>query len=350
VCSGYRIAVAHHANDLAETVLFNLLRGSGIRGGRGILPINGSIIRPLLCVTRKQIEDYLNSEKITYVTDSTNQDCDYTRNKLRNIVIPYLEENINAGAVENLCSFAEILADTQQHLQKEAQLAAKDCREQYGNVIWLKEDVRKLDRAVRGELLRETLAILTSSLKDIANTHVCTVEKMFQLTAGSAADLPYGIKCLRGYQGVYLYPSGTDIYQMPEIAQLELGSIPLECEERIRFLKEPVNENQKIPLNGYTKYFDYDKIKGNLCIRRRMSGDYLILSPDGGRKLLKDYLIERKVPVALRNRIVLVADGSHILWVVGLRDSAGCRIDGNTRWVLKVWLDDGMQDGGNEHE
>ena len=109
------IAVAHHMNDLAETVLFNICRGSGIKGVGGILPVRGNIIRPLLCCERNEIEKFLLDNNIRYCTDSTNSGTDYTRNRIRNEVIPYLQRNINPQTVANIAALAENAASAEEY-------------------------------------------------------------------------------------------------------------------------------------------------------------------------------------------------------------------------------------------
>ena len=122
-----RIAVAHHLEDQAETVLFNLVRGSRLRGLRGMLPVNGRIIRPLLECSRREIEDYLRERGITWREDETNEDIRYARNLLRREVMPLLEK-INAGAVQHIAKAAEEAAETEEFLRIETEKAVKACR------------------------------------------------------------------------------------------------------------------------------------------------------------------------------------------------------------------------------
>lgn len=343
-----RIAVAHHANDQAETVLFNMLRGSGIKGAAGIKHVNGNIIRPLLGVTRRQIEEYLGGQGIAYVTDSTNLDCDYSRNKLRNVVIPYIEENINRNAVENIGLFAGIAASAWSYLEKTAEAIYSSVIKEYGNAIMIDEAVTGLDDIIEKLVIMQIFEKMAGTLKDIGYIHVNMVTGVFMEKTGTVVSLPYGLRVRRGYKGVYVYNEGTDIYGIPEIIELECGSILQVSEEDVLIETIPWDKNIKIPLNDYTKIFDYDKIKGNLCVRRRLPGDYIILSPKGGKKLLKDYFIDCKIPVCLRDSIVLVADGSHVLWVVGYRDSAGCRIDGNTSTAVRIQVSGRKNDGESQ--
>ena len=133
---GGKIAVAHHMNDQAETIMFNMIRGSGIKGIGGMNPANGDIIRPLLCVKRAEIEEYLSSIGREYCTDSTNLHDDYMRNRLRLKLIPYIEENINANFVENINEMAQILRETDDFMA--------DCTDKiYGDSLIEKEDKKQ---------------------------------------------------------------------------------------------------------------------------------------------------------------------------------------------------------------
>lgn len=345
----YRIAVAHHKGDLAETVLFHLVRGSGIRGAAGILPVNGHVIRPLLSCDRRKIVEWLLAEGISHVEDSTNQELGYSRNRLRNVVLPYLEENINSGATDNLCNFAAIMGQAFSYLEEQSRESEKKVVRRYENVMLLTEDLHKEAPILQGMIVQGLMAELLHSKKDITARHIQLVIELFEASVGAGLNLMQGLAAKRGYEGVYLYGSGADIYSVPEICEGELGKIPLDCESQIHYEVVKREKNLKFQLNNYTKYFDCDKIKGNLCIRKKKPGDYLIVSKEGGRKTLKSYLIDQKIPRELRNHIVVVADGSHVLWVVGLRDSAGCRVLDDTDNIMKVWLEDNLHCGGKDN-
>ena len=124
---GTRIALAHHKNDNVETLIMNLARGAGLKGLGGIRPVSGEIIRPLLCVKRSEIEKYLEEHQISYCTDATNESDDYTRNRIRNHVIPYLEENVNAGAVNHLDETMQQMREIHAYLQEQMCLAYDEC-------------------------------------------------------------------------------------------------------------------------------------------------------------------------------------------------------------------------------
>ena len=170
---GGKIAVAHHMNDQAETIMFNMIRGSGIKGIGGMNPANGDIIRPLLCVKRAEIEEYLSSIGREYCTDSTNLHDDYMRNRLRLKLIPYIEENINANFVENINEMAQILRETDDFMA--------DCTDKiYGDSLIEKEDkkvildtkiLRTVHPAIVKRVIRKSFLEAGMGLKDVTKTH-----------------------------------------------------------------------------------------------------------------------------------------------------------------------------------
>ena len=129
-----RIAVAHHREDQAETVLFHLCRGTDLRGARGMLPVSGHIVRPLLRETRADIEAFLTSQGMTWREDETNEDTSYTRNFLRREILPRLKESVNPASAENLARFAGACAETERFLEAETEKADRNaqCRQPFG--------------------------------------------------------------------------------------------------------------------------------------------------------------------------------------------------------------------------
>ena len=121
------ISVAHHMNDQAETVIMNMARGTSLKGVRGIVPVRDNICRPLLCITRSQIEGYLTARGQSYVTDITNYDNDYTRNAIRNVILPYMCEHINKRAVNNISSMAEDIREADEYIDRQTDRLYEEC-------------------------------------------------------------------------------------------------------------------------------------------------------------------------------------------------------------------------------
>lgn len=343
-----RIAVAHHENDLAETVLFNLVRGTGLRGAMGIVPVNNDIIRPLLCVNRKQIEEYLDRQGVEYVTDSTNLSNDYTRNKFRNVIIPYLQSDINEGAVDNICSFTELLAETVSYMEHKAEEAYENNVIIKDNVFIIKNSIVEEDKSIGHIVIRKVIENLNFSLKDITHTHIMSIFRLFFSDGNKNIALPYNIQAYKGYKGIYVYKGIKDIFSYEDIINYEFEGLTTidDCTINVDIIDDIAEiTNIKFALDNCTKYFDYDKIIAShkqenvkFEIRTRQSGDYIKVTMEGRKKLIKELLIDKKVPRQLRDKIPLICIDNEVIWCVGIRDSAGYRIDSTTRKAIKISL------------
>ena len=218
-----KIAVAHNSNDNAETVLMNLARGTGIKGLGGIAPKrhlnedekNGvEVIRPILCLSRKEIEDYLKRNKIEYRNDSTNDSTDYTRNKIRLEVMPLLE-NINDNAMQNITNASEELANTSEYVQKDVDEAYDEYVTEEKGKLFLKDASFANDSIVLTGVIRKMIENTAGKLKDITRIHVGDVVGLKEKQVGKKVDLPYSIVAEREYDGISVY-SETNRSKAPE--------------------------------------------------------------------------------------------------------------------------------------
>ncbi|MCD8225601.1 MAG: tRNA lysidine(34) synthetase TilS [Clostridiales bacterium] len=345
-----RIALAHHGDDNAETILHHLLRGSGLRGLSGMRPREGRRIRPLLCVGREQIECWLRGQGQIWCEDSSNHSDNYTRNRIRHHVLPLLTEQINSHAVENIVHAGKIFAQTDAYLaaQADALLAESGYQPEDGRAEVRLDLFAAHPPIIRTYLLRRMIRDIAPGQKDITARHYEYLQEFAGKPVGSEMDLPGNLRALRGYETLRLerrrqgnIPSeriSRDIPRLtPEYAET--------CVYGLQLRLFPLQAGAKIPKNQYTKWFDYDKIKDTLCVRRRGNGDYLTL-PDGKHKQLRRYLIDEKIPREQRDRILLLAEGEHILWVVGYRISEYYKITEKTRWILEAKIAGGGSDGG----
>ena len=173
------------------------------------------------------------------------------------------------------------------------------------------------------------------------------VEELFEKQTGSGLCLPMGRRAVREYDGVYLKweKLKTQESLVEEIPSIEIPGICRVREKRWRFSLENAQKDQIIPEKAYTKWFDYDKIENYPVIRRRKPGDYLEINRNHGHKKLKDYLIDQKVPSKERDQLLLLVDGSHVIWIPGMRISEGYKVTEDTRRILKVQIFGGEEDG-----
>lgn len=314
----HAIAVAHHRDDSAETLLLNLIRGTGIRGLRGIQPKNGNIIRPLLCVGREEIIEYLRWRGEDFVTDSTNLTCDYTRNKIRHEIIPKLEE-INPSIKESISATAQRISEAELIYRKAIEEGIK--RVKRDNTI----DIGLLRQEIApATLLHEILSPLgfnsaqTNSIYDsmesegsrLFNTADWTVTKeRCRLTIAPKKDF-----------------EPTDIVLPTEgTAKTAHGILTI---TQSLFSGD-------IPKQRNIACLDADKLHLPLTLRNARNGDRFAPFGMRGTKLVSDYLTDRKKSLAEKQAQLVVTDADgEIVWLVDERPSSRCCINENTKRTI----------------
>lgn len=352
-----KIAVAHNQNDQAETMLFRMARGTGLAGAGGIRPVNGKIIRPLLSVSRAEIEAYLRQQKISWREDATNADTDYTRNCLRHRVLPVLEEQVNEKSVQHLAELGEELQRLQIYMEKavekllvkfarpvqQKETAEKQHEEVCGKSEGYKIDVRAFadtEEIVQEYMIRECLKRAGCSGRDVGRTHIEAVRTLAHMQSGKQVVLPDQWYASKEFEWL-VFARKKDGKKQRQKAAEEVclnASVPGETETpqgSFVFRVFPY-KNQNILQKTYTKWLNYDKIDCTLQLRTRRAGDYLVINAQGGRKKLKQYFIEEKIPADERDRILLLAAGSEILWVVGHRINEAYKVMPGTKHILEI--------------
>ena len=325
-----KIAVAHNRNDQAETMLWNIARGSGMNGAAGIRPVRGTIIRPLLECDRKEIEGYLKDRNVIWREDRTNQEMDYTRNVIRGQVFPLLKERVNAKSLEHFASLGEEIRRTEEYLDRLVNEKLKHILqlERTGGVLLI-EELCKEDDFLKERMIRQALKLTGCPLKDLTRVHVKQICSLLQGQSGKQTTLPGGWTVRREFEKLYM-----------EKRNLSYGFTEGKTEEVKAKIRIFPNINQIIPRKKYTKWFSYDKISSDFQIRTRQPGDYLIINHLGQKKKLKEYLVEEKVPLSIRNQLPLVARGHEIIWVVGYRISENYKITEETKEIIEIQFEE----------
>lgn len=339
-----KIAVAHHAADQAETLLYHLCRGSGLAGLAGMRPVSGNRIRPLLCLQKREILKYLTDRQIAWREDHTNTELLYTRNRIRHEVIPCLIKNINPASEEHIAACAAALTEAERYIERQADAAWRSCAEETAEELRFRLEVYgELDVVIQKQLIFMAADYLGRGRKDIQAVHLSMVLGLLESQAGKEVRLPGRIRVIREYEtvlftcqeegtadkdAVEIIPGRAEGYLLPDGSGRMMIYGPVSAEE------VPEKEIAKNAENIYTKWFDYDKIKDTLQLRTRRKGDYIEM--EGFRKKLKSYLIDSKIPRQQRDRIWLLADGSRILWVIGYRISERYKIKEDTRRAIRV--------------
>lgn len=302
------IAVAHHKDDSAETFLLNLIRGTGIRGLQGIRPRNGFVVRPLLCVGREEILEYLDSIGQAYVTDSTNLQDEFTRNKIRLQLMPLMRQ-INPSVRESILQTAAHLSEASLIYQKGIDEGTRRVSTPSGIHIG-----RLLEEPAPQTLLYEMLSPKGFNTQQ--------VQDLFQTLDGQPG------KCIRA--GRWCALKDREEILLEEEYGEEERKPHLSMEER------PMTDGFEIPRRRDVACLDADKLKHPLSMRLWRQGDVFVPFGMKGRKRVSDYLTDRKFPLLRKARQWVLCSGEDIVWLVNERPDNRFRIDGNTRRVLIV--------------
>ncbi len=338
-----KIAIAHHQNDRAETMLFHLARGTGIQGMIGIQPVRDKVIRPLLCVTRSEIEEYVTVHQIAYYTDISNLSDRYTRNRIRHHVIPQLE-TVNGQAIAHINEAGQMLEEIALYITKQVECAKEHCvrKKIDGGQLIVQEHYVGYEPVIQKQLLYSVMSDCCGSNMDLTAAHVSAAYALLEKQVGKYVTLPRGIIAKREYGGICIMPMGAQGICSFSKMEYFIPSIPCTVAiEDVGELTFALKETREISINEqktYTKCFDYDRIKNLLSLRTKEPDDYIALNQTTSRKSIGRYFIQTKVPREERNQKLLLADGSHIIWILGDRISEAYKITDETTRVLQVTL------------
>lgn len=299
------ICVAHHRDDSVETVILNMARGTGVHGLTGIRPRNGYILRPLLCVSRAEIEDFLAQRGQKYVTDSTNLEDEATRNKVRHHIIPELQQ-LNSKALENIQRMTERMAAVEALLDDYKQ---KSVRVEADRTIIRKTDV------LSDYLLYELLA--DYGFNSVQAVQICAsmcADSIGSIFSSADYDLLVDRECL------LIEPH---LEPMKPLVIPETGVYVLDEEHKIRV------ESGDFPVSKdpYVATLDASKVNFPLTVRRVEEGDWMVPYGMKGRKLLSDLMTDMKLSIFDKRKQLVITDNQGIIiWAIGLRVSQNVAI------------------------
>lgn len=337
---GAKIATGHHRDDQAETVLMNMLRGAGSAGIRGIQPINGDVIRPLLSVSRAEIIAYCEAEQLEPRFDSSNFKLDYLRNRIRIHLLPELEKHYNSTVKDALCKTAVIIGDEHDFILKTVETMWPQVVKECENHLFIAAEPMKLvHHAIKREIFRHAIEKKQGTLTGISFYHVETlIEMLFNGRVGSVIQLPGSLTISKSYDGLYIgenplswaekieYP-GQELI-VPGNTQLSKLGIQIVAEMTDTFVKS----------QPCMAVFDVDDLSLPLFVRTRCVGDRFQPIGFKGSKKVKEFFIDEKVPRQVRDRIPIICDRQGIIWIGGYRQSEHGKTTDKTKkfLVLKI--------------
>ena len=320
------VAIAHNKNDVAETVLFNLTRGAGLKGLTGIKPKSNSIIRPLLFALRHEIEEYAVQQAVAYRNDSSNAQTNYARNRIRHNVLPELQI-INPAAIDNIYSTSLHLADSWQAIAA------------------MNADFRA---RVRSEVPNEVHYCIEELIK-YPFRQLFLIEELANLGFSPAAAIDIE-KSLYSHPGKIFYSSTHRLIRDREVlivsqAEVSNEEIEVHIDDGVAQIVEPIallfkvidnDSSFTIPKSSGIAALDYAKLHFPLALRPWRDGDWFIPFGMKGRKKISDFLVDQKVPLHQKQSVYVLESNGHIVWVVGFRIDNRYRIDESTEKVMVV--------------
>jgi tRNA(Ile)-lysidine synthase len=336
-----KIAIAHNANDVAETILMRIMRGTGLEGLIGIKPVRENIyIRPLINTTREEIENYCKENNLEPRIDKTNLQNIYSRNKIRLELIPYIRANFNNDIVNVLNRMSNNVASDNDFLLKIShEKYEKYCDNRKEKVIISREAFSEHE-AILSRIIRESLYHVNGNLNNFDKMHIMQIIKLQKQSTGKIIILPNDIMVINNYGCIEVKKRKEyDDYNLNKVFSISEGKNVL-SDLTLKITTNIIESNNfQLSLTGksdYIKYFDYDKIKNNINIRYRREGDrFSPLGMNGSRKL-KDIFIDMKIPKEERNKIPLLCSGEDIAWIIGYRISEKFKIDSNTKKIMEI--------------
>lgn len=330
-----KIAIAHNKNDQAETLLMRMIRGTGLDGMVAMDFRNGNIIRPILSFSKDEIISYLDSNLIAYAIDKTNLSNDYTRNYIRNLIMPEFT-TINPKSVDAIYNLSMLL-------KEDLKIVDRSIDSLYKEVLVLEDerqilfDLSKFDELedfYQKRLLRKAVSKLKNNLKDISKKNIDEFLSLRTLASGKKIikdDLEF-IKNYKTYQ----------------LAIVENKEILEDC--AFLSLDEEINFNGKIikatlvnsmgEKNKNLAYFSFDKLKFPLKLRYRKNGDTFKPLGFNHNKKLKDFFIDQKIDRNLRDQIPIILSVDKIIWLVGFRQSEEFKVDKEDKNIIKIEVRD----------
>ena len=340
-----KIAVAHNANDQAETVLMRIMRGTGLEGLTGIKAKRADgIIRPILCLNREEIEEYCEKNNLNPRIDASNYERTYIRNKVRLDILPYMKENFNKDIIDTLNRMTLLLQKDNEFIEEYSNKCYNIYCENYGEKIKVSKNLfeKEMDSIITRVLIR-VFKEISNSYQNFEMKHIYEVVNLAKKSTGKKLNLTNKIICENLYGDIIFSKEDKPKEKIEDnevkINKDDIFNKVIFDDYTIRF--EVVENKNKVEFskNNLIKLFDYDNIEKEIIIRYRKDGDKITPLGMNGSKKLKDIFIDLKIPREKRDTIPIVCFDDNISWVVGYKTSQLFKVTKNTNKILKITFD-----------
>lgn len=328
-----KIAVAHNLNDSVETTLMNLIRGTGLDGLCGILSKNGNIIRPLINISREEIEEYVREKKLTDMQDKSNFETVYTRNKIRNELIPYLK-NINPEVVRGIYRTSTLLTLSKDIVKEKVDKEYLDIKSKEEGVVLDKRRFLELSLPLKQEILRKAINEFSGDLIDISFATINNaIDIINTAQTGAKVKISKNVKIKIGYDKLVFFDEIKEKEFFYELNIPGVTYIP-EINKKITVKLARADEVPNKYEDRNKCFFDIAKVGKKIYVRSKKNGDFFEPTGMPGKKTLKKFFSDLKIDSYEREKIPIVTNGEDIIWVAGIRASRKFLKDKNTKEVI----------------
>jgi len=341
------IATGHQKDDNAETIIHRLQRGTGYRGLAGIWPervfdSRMKFVRPLLCVTRDEIIQYLQQKKVSWCEDYTNIDCTYTRNYIRHQLLPTLQQESNNSLVEQLSDLSIKTGRFYKQIYSRVNTLWSEISKQVNGTIILDLDIfQSQSHPIKIELIRRSLDCIGCGQRDLTQGHFKRIIQLAEKNAtGKTIELPNGFVVQCEYKNLSFSKKEKIERQVVNFLELE---IPGQTTFEKFLIKASILEIDEVDFKKYKatkppsiEWFDFEKIKLPLVIRIRRLGDRFIPLGQTEKKKVGKFLTDQRIPHEIRQKLLIIEDRDKLIWVCPVRISEQTKIDKTTKKILQL--------------
>jgi tRNA(Ile)-lysidine synthase len=330
-----KIATAHNLDDNAETVLLNLIKGTGIKGLSGIPEIREKIIRPILAISKKEILQYLHYKKINYRTDSSNVENNYQRNYLRNEIIPLIIDKLNPQFGSAVFRTSQIIRGYTYLINEQINNAVKKAVtfKQKKIIINLKQ-LRETDVRLYGDVLRNSVKKYLN--EDLESKNISELLKLIKAQTGREIRFSNRIAAVKDRNLIIIYLKKGEMKNVRQV-EINIGE-----EKQFEGKSISISMFKRHKLNFYNannkEYISKDNIKSSFILRRWKEGDRFYPLGMKNSKKLSDFLTEQKVRASEKKEQLVLTNAGNIVWVVGIRIDERYKISAKTKKVLELCL------------
>lgn len=350
-CNCTAIVTAHHKDDNAETIIHRMLRGTGYRGLGGIWPQrrfdNGmNFIRPMLCVTSKEIIDYCDSNNLTWRHDHTNDKLLYTRNRIRHQLLPSLQADCDCDLADELFNLSTNCRKLNDKITTISETAWQQITMviEPTRIVLDKKAFATQPNPIKAELSLKALTTVGSGLRDITQLHYLRITQLANKHGSKTLELPNGFTAAICHDRlIFAAPTAGKPAETTIDQQRQTLPIPGQAEFAGRTFTAAILDAAQCDLQSFkankdasTEWFDLDKITGEITLNHRKTGDKFIpIGAKAGKKIGK-FLTAAKIDPQKRNMILIVSDNEKIIWLAPLRASAQTCITATTKKILQI--------------